>query len=182
MGVCKRQRFVRQESYLKLLADHHHLHHSGLPFHSFLARVEPNGLPRNAVVVTLLFTALLSLIIIGSSQAFNVILSFGNAGLYTSYIVIITCVIYRRFNGGAFPKTKFSLGRLGLPLNIVTWCYLVVVLVFLMFPAVPNPTPAEMNWASLMFGAVLVIAFSWYFWRARIEYDGPVEYVRKDVL
>ncbi|KAK3680311.1 hypothetical protein LTR37_021346 [Vermiconidia calcicola] len=152
----------------------------GVPFHTFLAKVEPNGLPRNSVIVTLVFTGLLSLIIIGSSSAFNVILSFGNAGLYTSYIVILICIVCRRFNGNEFPKTRFDLGRGGLPLNILALIYLVVTLVFTFFPAIPNPAPAEMNWASLMFGAILIIAFCWYFARASVEYDGPVQYVRQD--
>ena len=152
----------------------------GLPFHRFLAKVEPNGQPRNAVVVTLGFTSLLVLIIIGSSSAFNIILSFGNAGLYTSYMIIICCLIHRRFVGGRFPPTKFSLGRYGLAINIATLLYLVVILVFTFFPAAPNPTPASMNWASLMFGGILAIAFGWYAFRARYEYDGPVEYVRKE--
>ena len=154
---------------------------TGLPFHAFLARVSPDGLPRNAVIVTLVFTALLSLIIIGSSTAFNVILSFGNAGIMSSYILIVGCIIYRRFDGNEFPKTKFCLGRWGLPINIAALIYLVVTLSFCFFPAAPNPTPASMNWASLMFGAVLILAFTWYFVRAKHEYDGPVEYVRKDV-
>ncbi|TKA56319.1 hypothetical protein B0A55_13195, partial [Friedmanniomyces simplex] len=153
----------------------------GLPFHSFLAQVTTDGLPRNSVIVTLGFTIILSLIIIGSSTAFNVILSFGNAGIMTSYIMIISCIIYRRFDGNEFPSTKFSLGRWGLSINIAALTYLVVTLSFCFFPAAPNPTPVAMNWASLMFGAVLLTAFSWYFIRARQEYDGPVEYVRKDV-
>lgn len=154
---------------------------TGIPFHAFFARVTPDGLPRNAVVLTLTFAALLSLIIIGSSTAFNVFLSFGNAGIMTSYVVVIATIIYRRFNGNSFPDTKFSLGWMGLPINLVALGYLCVALVFVFFPATPDPTPASMNWASLMFGSVLIISFVWYLVRAKHEYDGPVEYVRKDL-
>lgn len=80
-----------------------------------------------------------------------------------------------------FPPTKFSLGRWGLPINVVALLYLLGVFGFCFTPAVPNPTAAEMNWSSLMFGGILIIAFVWYFFRARYEYDGPVEYVRKDM-
>ena len=66
-------------------------------------------------------------------------------------------------------------------INTAALCYLLVALVFCFFPAVPNPTPAEMNWASLMFGAILLLALGWYWTRARFEYDGPVEYVRKNL-
>ena len=153
----------------------------GIPFHTFFARVASDGLPRNAVVLTLTFASLLSLIIIGSSTAFNVFLSFGNAGIMTSYTVIIACLIYRRFDGNRFPETKFSLGQLGLPINCAALAYLVIALTFVFFPATPDPAPAEMNWASLMFGSVLILSFCWYFFRAKDEYDGPVEYVRKEL-
>ena len=153
----------------------------GLPFHSFLARVGKDGVPRNALVISLAFTAVIALIVIGSSAAFNVILSFGNAGLYSSYIICLICLIYRRCDRSiSLPATQFSLGKYGLVVNIISLCYLLVGFVFSMFPAVPNPAPVEMNWASLMFGAILLLAFIWYFVKARFEYDGPVEYVRKD--
>ncbi|KAK3639640.1 hypothetical protein LTR22_017373 [Elasticomyces elasticus] len=153
----------------------------GVPFHGFLSQVTLAGLPRNAVVFTLVFSSLLSLVIVGSSVAFNVFLSFGNAGIMTSYVVIIGCIIYRRFDGNMFPPTKFSLGKAGLFVNTLAFSYLLVALTFTFFPSVPNPRPAEMNWASLMYGFVLLFALVWYRVRAKTEYDGPVEYVRKDV-
>lgn len=116
----------------------------GLPFHRFLSKVEPDGLPRNAVFLTLVFTTLLALIIIGSASAFNIILSFSIAGVYTSYICILCCIIYRRFDGNEFPPTKFGLGRWGLPINLFSLGYLVTALVFIMFPAMPNPDAASM--------------------------------------
>jgi choline transport protein len=32
-----------------------------------------------------------------------------------------------------------------------------------------------------MFGVVVIFAFIWYLGRGRHEYDGPVEYMRKDM-
>ncbi|KAK5685706.1 hypothetical protein LTR17_027003 [Elasticomyces elasticus] len=136
----------------------------------------------NAVVFTLVFSSLLSLIIVGSSVAFNVFLSFGSAGIMTSYVVIIACLgFYRHFDGNMFPPTKFSLGKAGLFVNTLAFSYLLVALTFTFFPSVPKPRPAEMNWASLMYGFVLLFALVWYLVRAKTDYDGPVEYVRKDV-
>jgi len=54
----------------------------GLPFHQFLSKVRPgSGVPLNSVYVTLLFTCLIALIIIGSTTAFNIILSVASTGL-----------------------------------------------------------------------------------------------------
>jgi len=47
---------------------------------------------------------LLFKIVIGSTAAFNIFTSIGGAGLMTSYAVVIGCIIYRRFDGGVFPR------------------------------------------------------------------------------
>ena len=46
----------------------------------------------------------------------------------------------------------------------------------------PNPTPASMNWTVLLFGILVTFAILWYHLKAKQEYDGPVEYVKKEVL
>ena len=38
-----------------------------------------------------------------------------------------------------------------------------------------------MNWSCAIFGGVVAFAALWYFMRGRYEYDGPVEYMRKDM-
>lgn len=127
----------------------------GLPFHTFLAKVRPNGVPANSVYVTLVFTCLLALIIIGSTIAFNIILSISATALFTSYLVVIGTVIAKRLRGDRFPPSKFDLGKFGMVANILACCFLVVAYVFLFFPAVPNPAPVDMNWACLVYGVVV---------------------------
>ncbi|KAK5739629.1 hypothetical protein LTR17_005113 [Elasticomyces elasticus] len=90
-------------------------------------------------------------------------------------------MVAKRLRGEKLPPSRFNLGRAGLFINIAALCWLSVLGVFLFFPAVPNPTPASMNWACLMFGVVMIFACVWYFVRGRHEYDGPVRYIRKDV-
>lgn len=129
----------------------------GLPFHPFLSRVRPSSnVPANAVYITLAFTCLLALIIIGSTAAFNIILSVSATGLFTSYIVCVGCVLAKRLRGEPFPETKFSLGRVGgVVVNVLALCFLTVAWFFLFFPAVPDPGPAGMNWAVLIVSFVL---------------------------
>jgi choline transport protein len=38
-----------------------------------------------------------------------------------------------------------------------------------------------MNWNVLIYGFTLLFAIVWFFARGRKQYDGPVEYVRKEV-
>ena len=79
----------------------------GLPYHEFLSRVNRNGVPTNSVYVTLAYTCVLALIIIGSETAFNIILSVSATGLFTSYLVVIGTVLARKLRGEPFPASLF---------------------------------------------------------------------------
>jgi choline transport protein len=155
--------------------------------------------PTNAIVATLTFTVILSLILIGSETAFNIIASVGASAILGSYIVSITTIAYRKMTGYKLPKTRFPLGRLGLPINILALCFLwlAFVLVSLVvivtqrlqtptdtmqvfFPSEPNPTASSMNWSCLIFGAVMVFAMVWFAVRQRSIYKGPVVQVRDE--
>ncbi|KAK4983107.1 hypothetical protein LTR50_007416 [Elasticomyces elasticus] len=154
----------------------------GFPFHTWLSTVRNDGVPANAVFVTLGFTAILALIVIGSTAAFNIILSVTATGLFASYLIAIGCVLTKRLRGGQFPPTKFDLGYWGGNIvNIIAICFLVLAFVMLFFPAVPNPNAASMNWAILIFGVIVVFSLVYYYVKGRQEYEGPVEYIRKDV-
>lgn len=124
----------------------------GLPFHRWLSRVNPHtGVPTNSVYLTLVFTCLLALIIIGSPTAFTIILSLSATGLFTSYFVVIGTVLARRLRRQPFPASRFSLGFVGGNLiNAAALCFLTLTFVFLFFPTGPSPNAASMNWNILV--------------------------------
>ncbi|KAJ3472800.1 hypothetical protein NLG97_g10708 [Lecanicillium saksenae] len=154
----------------------------GLPFSTFLAHVPPGwDIPLNAIAVSYCVTILLSLINIGSTAAFNAIVSLGTAALISSYIISTTCVLIRRYTGEKLPAARWSLGRSGGPVNLVAVLYLSIVFIFSFFPAKAAVTGENMNWSSLIYGATLIFATIWFFVRGRKEYVGPVAYIRKDV-
>ncbi|KAF2795955.1 amino acid transporter [Melanomma pulvis-pyrius CBS 109.77] len=151
----------------------------GLPFSSFLAKVRPGwDVPVNAVLVTLLFTTLLSLIIAGSTVAFNVITSLGQLGLVSSYIVAIACVFAKRVRGEPLLPSRFNLGRGGILVNGIALSFLSLAFIFLFFPGAPHPTPASMNWSSLLFGFIVSFSLVYYYVWGRHSYVGPVELVK----
>lgn len=113
-----------------------------------------------------------------STAAFNIVLSVSATGLVTSYITCISCVLAKRFRREQFPASKFNLGVWGYVVNILAICFLSLVLVFLFFPAAPNPDATDMNWAVLIYGAALLFAATYYFFKGRKTYEGPVHYVR----
>lgn len=125
-------------------------------------------LPLNAILTTVVVTALLSLINLGSAAA-----------LLSSYLCSIGCMIWRRATGQPLLPSKFRLGpRWGLAVNVAAEAFLVVTFVFSFFPAAPRPAPADMNWNIVIYGAVVVGSLLYYA-RAGRRYVGPVEYVRK---
>ncbi|KAH8712170.1 amino acid/polyamine transporter I [Phaeosphaeriaceae sp. PMI808] len=151
----------------------------GLPFSDFLAYVPPNqNVPVNSIGVTLLITTLLSLIIIGSDIAFNVITSLGQVGLVSSYLIVIGCVFAKRVRGEPLLSAEFSLGRAGIVVNAIAIAFLSIAFIFSFFPSAPNPSPASMNWSSLMFGFILSFSLIYYYVFGRRNYVGPVEYVK----
>jgi len=114
-------------------------------------------------------------------MAFNIILSAGSVGLITSYMVSIGCVTWRRLRGLPLLESNFSLGKLGLLVNLLALGFLLLIFVFAFFPSVPNATAGNMNWAIVVYTGVLGISGVYYVLLARHHYEGPVAYVRKRV-
>ena len=121
----------------------------------------------------------MALVNIGSTVAFNQVLSLGICALLGSYFVSIASVAYRRASSGALLPAQFKLGKWGLPLNLISLVFLGVAWVMSFFPAMVNPPVEAMNWRSLVFGSVMIGAGIYYMVKARHVYVGPVEYVRK---
>ncbi|KAF2198016.1 amino acid transporter [Delitschia confertaspora ATCC 74209] len=154
----------------------------GLPFSRWLAHVRPGmDLPLNSIMISYIIALLLSLINIGSTVAFNIVTSLGTGALLSSYIVSISCVALKRLRGKPLLPCRFSLGRWGLPINIVSVLFLCLAFIMTFFPSAPRPDAEAMNWNILVFGCVVVFSVVYFFLRGRHRYAGPVEYVRKDV-
>ena len=75
-----------------------------------------------------------------ASNRFNIILSICNVALIVTYIVCIGTLLAKRLRGESLPTSRFSLGTAGLWINVLALCWLVVLAVFLFFPATPRPT------------------------------------------
>ena len=137
-------------------------------------------IPTNAIIATLTFTGLLSLVLIGSDAAFNIIASLFASAVLSSYIISITCILFRKLSGYKLPKTRFPLGKFGIPINILALCFLWLAFVLVFFPAEPHPSTAGMNWSVLIYGAVVVFALTAFALKKRHTYDGPVKFVRDE--
>ena len=152
----------------------------------------------NAVMVTTTISALLALIGIGSSLAFNDIISITVVGLYASYLVPLTLLLLRRSTKGHIrsasetppfestvantptPNAALVWGPFQMPsllgaiINFVAIVYMVIIFLFAFWPPAQPVGPASMNYACLVFGATVLLSVTWYLGYARRVYRGPV--------
>ena len=147
-----------------------------------------------SVLTTTTIACLLGLISIGSSTALNDVLSLTINGLYSSYLICCSLLLWRRCTGAIKPplqslnteleintaSTNLTWGPFRLPgaLGIVTnsWAcvYMIVVLFFSFWPPATPTTAATMNFSVLVTGTVVLFSVVYYWVWARRVYRGPV--------
>ena len=151
-------------------------------------------IPLAAVVVVSLCAVLISLINIGSSTAFNDVVSLVLEGFYTSYFLACSMLLYRRVRGeigdseaaGNYAKVlghwgPWSLkGIWGIANNVLACAYLILIAFFSYWPAIIPVSAATMNYSSLVLGVVTIASMVYYFAWARKVYTGPVVDINLD--
>jgi len=156
----------------------------GLPFSKWLSHVHSGKeVPANAIAVTCLFTMLLSLINIGSTVAFNAIISLQVVALFGTYAVSISCILYRRIKHPELvPTARWSLGKWGIPVNIIGLLYSAFSFFWAFWPNETPVTLENFNWSVVLFVGVFVMSLVMYFIQGRRVYKGPVIEVRASRL
>ncbi|KAF1981787.1 amino acid transporter [Aulographum hederae CBS 113979] len=151
---------------------------NGLPGSSWISKMNHKwNTPFNSVYVTSVFTAILCCINFGSTLAFNIIISLSLLALLSTYMISIGCVLHKRLTHQALPPARWSLGRLGLPVNLFAFFYSGFAIVFCCFP---TGRPVELdsaNWAPLVWVGVLMLAGVSYIFHGKKYYTPPVMYV-----
>ncbi|KAL4925282.1 putative GABA permease [Aspergillus undulatus] len=148
----------------------------GIPCHGYFAKVDnKTGIPSRPILATGAVLFLLGLVNIGSTTAFNAIISLAVLGLHVSYLVPVALMLWCRLSTAnvAFTYGPWKLGRFGIPINIVSVVYLSYTSIFMVFPPYQPVTAENMNYASLIFGAVLVFSWIYWIWKGRKQYTGP---------
>ena len=149
----------------------------GFPFSAWLGAIdEKRHIPRNASIVTSVFSGALALIYIGSPLAFYAITSLYVVSLLMCYCLSIGCCLWRRvYYPETMPPAAWSLGRWGIPVNnilAVVWSAWAFFWAF--WPQTYPVTAPDFNWASPVFVGVLFFAMVYYYVQGRNEYTGPV--------
>lgn len=161
----------------------------GLPSSAFLSMVNPTlKVPVRMVLVVTFLQMLLGLIYMGSSTAFNAVLSMAILGMYASYFSpILFMFMYGRRVSASVVRGMgtgvFSLGpRLGPVVNVVAMMWLLLAMVFSTFPTVMPVTPENMNYCVVVtMGWVLIGAVYYYLFNGKKRFTGPVVELAEDI-
>ena len=135
------------------------------------------NVPDNAVYLTSFASGVICLINLGSTTAFNIVVSLLLLALLSTYMISIGCVLLKRLRKEPLPPARWSLGRWGLPINGVAFAYSAFVMVFSCFPNEVPVTPTTANWAPLVWFGVLILALMAYIFHGRKHFVAPVTFV-----
>ncbi|OQD73850.1 hypothetical protein PENDEC_c013G06282 [Penicillium decumbens] len=151
----------------------------GLPFSRVWARVHPRlGSPFNAQLCVGVIIALLGLIYLGSSTAFNAMMSSAVTINNLAYLVpILTNVLLFRktMQKGPFSMNQFT----GMTVNIISVLWLVFAIVFFSFPYEMPATASNMNYTRVVIGGFLAIELIWWIIAGK-KYSRTVQRAREE--
>ncbi|BCS28349.1 uncharacterized protein APUU_61397S [Aspergillus puulaauensis] len=147
-----------------------------IPGYRYLAKLDAKTqLPTRSILATSTVLVILGFVNIGSTTAFNAIISLAVLGLHVSYLVPVALMLWHRLSSRrtSLVYGPWRLGRLGVPVNIVSVVYLSYTTMFMVFPPYQPVTAENMNYSSLILGAVLIFSAVYWAWKGRREYTGP---------
>lgn len=105
----------------------------------------------------------LSVIYIGSTAAFNALISMPLIALYLSYAIPILFHMFQKLNGSTFRPGSFNMGIVpGVIVNATAVAYIIYIIIFAALPTALPVTAANMNYAGpLVLAVILVAAADW---------------------
>lgn len=151
-------------------------------------------IPVYAIGVLVTACALLGLIQIGSTTAFEDVVSLVIEGCFSSYLCVLIPLLYHRIRGNireadedghvAFdPDSKVEgytwgpwhiKGALGTAINAFAVLYLLLVGFFSFWPPTREVDAKSMNYSSLILGGIAILSVVYYLLWARKTYTGPI--------
>ncbi|KAI9934594.1 hypothetical protein MW887_000210 [Aspergillus wentii] len=151
----------------------------GLPLSKIWAKVNHRlGSPFNAQLCVGVIIGLLGCIYLGSSTAFNAMMSSAVTINNIAYLVpILTNVLRRR---KTMHKGPFFMGpAIGMAVNLVTVAWLIFAIVFFSFPYYMPVTASNMNYTCVCVGGFLFIELVWWIVAGK-KYSGSMQKAREE--
>ena len=155
----------------------------GLPFSKFFARVHPKlDVPLESLGLTNLVVLIFGCIFLGSSSAFNAIVSASVVALGLSYGIPVAINVLR--GRRMLPATRAFI----LPewfawfANLLGIAYVILTTVLFVFPPDLPVTGSNMNYCIVAFGIVIIISMIQWFVDGRKNFTGPKVELDEQVL
>jgi choline transport protein len=130
--------------------------------------------PLNALALVGVFQFLIAIIYIGSATAFNAIISMTALALYISYFFPIFFFLLKRLSNDPPKFGPFTLGKLGVPLNIFALSYIIFIIIWMPFPPLLPATGNNMNYAGPLVGAIILFGLMDWCFTGRKRFKVPV--------
>ncbi|KAF9890411.1 hypothetical protein FE257_006079 [Aspergillus nanangensis] len=141
---------------------------NALPFSGHFSHIDDRlHIPLRAFGLVTLVQMLLGLINLGSSSAFTAFVSVGVVALAITYSIPIAISLFynRRVE---VSKARWNCGSIiGTTVNLMALAWIAFELVLFSMPSTLPVTPVSMNYASVVFIGLTVMAFFWYMAHAR---------------
>ena len=146
-----------------------------IPYSAYLSHVGSRyAVPTRMIVCISVIQMLLGFLYLGSSTAFNAVLSMAILGMYASYILPIIYMLFYGRKQGMHKPGPFKLGRAGgTTINVIAATWLAFAMVFSMFPSYQPVTPQNMNYSIVVMGGWLLFGGIYFFLFGRKQYSGP---------
>lgn len=146
-------------------------------------QVEPRTtLPLYSIGLSTVISVLLGLINVGSTTAFNAMVSLIIASFYASIVVSASVMLHKRLT---IPDSQiiwgpFKLGRAGVPVTILAIIYSVIGIFFSFWPPSASITPENMNWSVAVFGGLVLFCLVFWVVYGRHVYKGPIAEISQE--
>ncbi|OGM50766.1 choline transport protein [Aspergillus bombycis] len=148
--------------------------------------------PTYSILLTMTVACLLGLVNIGSDVALNGIISMAVSGIYLSYLIVASLLLYRRCTGQIslyhdgedmlvnVPGAKLMWGPFhvrgifGTLINGYAVIYMTIVVFFSFWPTQMSVDKTTMNFSVVGTIGTVILALIYYVFRARHVYTGPI--------
>lgn len=155
---------------------------NNLPAGSLLARVSPRFQTPVVPAIVIGVVAVLILVVnINQPQIFSVITSIAIIMIYLAYLLVTLPMLVQRLRGRWTPREgAFSLGRFGLPINILAVLWGTAMAINLAWPRpdvynATGPSHWYLRWGAFLFIGIVAGAGFLYYWFVQRHRTGVLE-------
>lgn len=150
-----------------------------MPFSNWLSRINRSTqTPIYAVWANIIFAAVVGLLYIVNTTAFNAIVSINTIASSLAYFIpiVLRLTVARK----KFVRGPFHLGPFSDLINFTSCFWILFTSVLFLCPTEYPVTGANMNYASVIFTFVMVCSVSYYYLRAKHWFHGPGKSLEED--